>query len=242
MINVLVVEDDFFQSKQIVNFISKNNEIRLHSMAITGKEALDIINKEEVDLIILDLNLPDMTGLKILEIIEEKKLNIYMESIIIFSGEPELISKISNNPYIFTYINKMEGLSKVNESIIDFIKIKDLAYQEKIIKLKIKKEMNYLCFSLSHKGSVFLLESIYEIYKNKDSCNSNLNKDIYPVVAKKFKTNSHNVKCNIANAKNFMYYECKEEILLDYLGYSEIFKPKTKELIFEILNKIVQTS
>lgn len=62
MLKVLIVEDNIFQNKQITNYISQKNEnLKVYYIAYTYKEAISIIKKEIVDIIILDLNLPDIS-------------------------------------------------------------------------------------------------------------------------------------------------------------------------------------
>lgn len=74
MVNVLVVEDNFYQSKQIVNYILKRNEdIKLYALTYSGKEALEIIQEQKVDIILLDLKLKEMDGTVIIKEIENQK-------------------------------------------------------------------------------------------------------------------------------------------------------------------------
>ena len=67
MTNVLVVEDNFYQSKQIINYLSqRNKELKLYSMVYSGEEALEIIEEQKVDIIILDLKLKGMNGVDVI--------------------------------------------------------------------------------------------------------------------------------------------------------------------------------
>ena len=76
MVNVLVVEDNFYQSKQIVNYILKRNEdIKLYALTYSGKEALEIIQEQKVDIILLDLKLKEMDGTVIIKEIENQKIS-----------------------------------------------------------------------------------------------------------------------------------------------------------------------
>ena len=63
MVNILVVEDDVIQSKQIINYISqKNKNIKLYGMADSGEETLTLLLSGEIDIIILDLKLTGING------------------------------------------------------------------------------------------------------------------------------------------------------------------------------------
>lgn len=68
MQNLLIVEDNLIQSHFLVNSICKNiPNIRLYNIVSTGIEAIEIIKREKVDIIILDLKLPDMNGIDIIK-------------------------------------------------------------------------------------------------------------------------------------------------------------------------------
>ena len=80
-------------------------------------------------------------------------------------------------------------------------------------------------------------ESIALIYRNHDY-SENLNKNIYPVIAKKYNKTVNNVKCSITSATTSMFYDCDETRLKNYFNFYTVIKPKPKVVIHTILNKI----
>ena len=62
---LLVVEDDPKQQKSIGKLIG-NGDVKTQ-FASTGEQALQVLDKQEIDCIVLDLNLPDMTGFELLK-------------------------------------------------------------------------------------------------------------------------------------------------------------------------------
>ena len=70
MYNILVCDDD----KEIVNAIEIYLEKEGYKIykAYNGKEALDIINKVEVHLVILDIMMPELDGISVAENIEKR--------------------------------------------------------------------------------------------------------------------------------------------------------------------------
>jgi len=69
---ILVVEDE----KRIADFLSRGLEGAGYAvdLAPTGTSALDCIHSADYDLVVLDLMLPDMDGLQVLEKIRNRKL------------------------------------------------------------------------------------------------------------------------------------------------------------------------
>ncbi len=80
---ILLVEDDIMLNEMITEYITSTGHIIKN--AKTGAESLDILEKEKFDLLILDINLPDVDGFTILEKMHEQKRmipTIYISALI----------------------------------------------------------------------------------------------------------------------------------------------------------------
>ena len=95
--------------------------------------------------------------------------------------------------------------------------------------------MEYLHYNLSSIGTSYLIDTILIASKKKKI---NLETDIYKIIANKYSKSVNNIKWNIYNATNNMYYECKSEKLKEYFNLYNDTKPKVKMVISTILNKI----
>jgi len=71
-IQVLVVDDSGSMRRILKKFLM-NNGFQKIVEAKDGAEAVNIIEKESIGLIISDLNMPNMDGLKFLKIVKEEK-------------------------------------------------------------------------------------------------------------------------------------------------------------------------
>ena len=80
---ILLVEDDIMLNEMIAEYITSTGHI-IKSVK-TGTESLQILEKEKFDLLILDINLPDIDGFTILEKMHEQKRmipTIYISALI----------------------------------------------------------------------------------------------------------------------------------------------------------------
>lgn len=239
MFNFLIVEDNVLQCEQLVNFIStKVSNIRLYYMAHSAQEAIDIINKEIVDIILLDLKLPDMSGIEIINEIENNKIEKYINSIILITGESKMLFQVLNSPYINNYFVKPANLLEISNSINKIMEQKKLDNNANMILEKINNELSILNFNFSYVGTRYLKECIYELYIRKDENLANLSKEIYPIIAKKYNKSVNNIYSNIKQSIKIMYYDCDSIVLTHYFNYSYCVQPKAKEIIFTILNKL----
>ena len=71
MIRVLVVDDDFMVAKVHCGFVERVPGFVVAGTAHTGEEALLAVERLRPDLVLLDIYLPDMTGLEVLQRLRE---------------------------------------------------------------------------------------------------------------------------------------------------------------------------
>lgn len=156
-------------------------------------------------------------------------LRKYSDITMFINSDKEIISN-------FTYLNKIDNSDEIISKITKFL---NNSMMNCDLKLEIKSELRYLGYNPKYYGTKYLLEAIYILIENKIyNYNSNLEKKIYPIIAKKYGKTVNSIKCNIINATDIMIYECEEEKLLEYLGYYDFSKPGPKKIIESIILKI----
>jgi len=80
---ILLLEDDTMLNDMITDYLSSTGHVI--TSTTRGKECLDILENERFDLLILDINLPDIDGFTILETMHEQKRmipTIYISALI----------------------------------------------------------------------------------------------------------------------------------------------------------------
>jgi CheY-like chemotaxis protein len=71
---ILVAEDDEFSFELINIILSEAGATVLHAQ--DGKKAIDIFNSTHLDLLLLDIRLPELSGYEIVKTVREKNKNI----------------------------------------------------------------------------------------------------------------------------------------------------------------------
>lgn len=71
MIRVLVVDDDFMVARLHSSVVARQEGFEVAGIASTGKDALRAVAATRPDLLLLDIYLPDMTGLDVLSRLRE---------------------------------------------------------------------------------------------------------------------------------------------------------------------------
>ena len=236
MLNILIVEDDIHQLSQIVNTLSfKDYNLKIYCIASSGEEALSLIKTKDIDIIILDLKLSGMSGVDLIREIEHENLVQYKKSIIVISGDSILIQEIYNSYYVYTCLLKPFNTEELFSAIEQIITNR---VQYSNIKEKIRNELDKLQFNPIYDGTRYLEDCIFQIYVLGESNLDNLSQKVYPMLADKYNKTSGTIYGNIKQSINAMFYDCNEELLKDYFKYSFIVKPKPKEIIYAVLNRI----
>ncbi len=70
--DLLVVDDEEDQRELIRKFLRDLDDLRIHEAASFG-EAMDILGRENVSMVLLDINLPDKSGLELLKHLKEER-------------------------------------------------------------------------------------------------------------------------------------------------------------------------
>ena len=135
MVNVLIADDNLFYARNLMNFINKeNSNIKVIYITINGEETILKLNQEEnIDVILLDLKMPKLSGIEVLDMLAEEKKEKYKKSCIVISGEIDMISQIIQNEFVYSYILKTSDFTKIVNQINWLIEQKEAIKYDKYI-------------------------------------------------------------------------------------------------------------
>jgi signal transduction histidine kinase/DNA-binding response OmpR family regulator/CHASE3 domain sensor protein len=115
---ILLVEDDAYQSKYLGDFLAANDIFVLY--AYSGGEAKDILLKEQVDGIILDIRLSDMNGL---DFLDEIKKDPQLSALPVIVNTAEDLSQ-ADLARVMKYAHPVVmKTKKSNERLLDEVKL-----------------------------------------------------------------------------------------------------------------------
>ena len=179
----ILVVDDEKEIRELINIYLKNEGYNVF-MASNGIEAIKILEKNDMDLIILDIMMPVMDGIDTcIKIREEKNMPIIMLSaksedmdkiLGLTTGADdyltkpfnplELIARVKSQIRRYKRFNsppeKREGVIEIDELVID-TNTHEVKINNRDIKLT-PREFDILELLARNKGIVFSIEKIYE--------------------------------------------------------------------------------
>ena len=76
MIRLMIVDDHSLVREGLKQLLELDEDLRVVSQAADGKEGLRILEEDKPDVLLLDINLPNMNGLEMLEKIRTKNIDV----------------------------------------------------------------------------------------------------------------------------------------------------------------------
>lgn len=194
MYNILVVDDD----KEIVESIEiflRNEGYNVYK-AYNGVEALDVLVNKDVHLILMDIMMPKLDGIKAtIKIREEKNIPIILVSAKSEDTDKIMGLNIGADDYITKPFNLLELIARVKSNLRRYVTLgtynndsvtdkevlssgglelntstKEVKVDEQTIKVT-PIEFKILNLLLANKGRVFSIDEIYERVWNEESFN-----------------------------------------------------------------------
>ena len=150
---LLIAEDQSMLRDAMATLLLMEDSIDEVLQAKNGKEAIDVLVSSSVDVAILDIEMPEATGLEVLEFIRNKSINCKVIIVTTFKRAGYFERAIKNNvdAYVLkdrsidelmkTINNVLAGNKEYSPELMEniFNSHNPLTNQEKIILLKIKE-------------------------------------------------------------------------------------------------------
>ena len=128
--NILVVDDEKSMRESIHMLLREDYNIRL---AKSGKEAIEIIKNHSVDLVLLDIRLPEIDGIEILKIIKgiDDSIEVIMVTAVIMVKHA--VEAIRHGAY--DYITKPFDIDALQEQVEKVLEKRMLLQEDTMLSL-----------------------------------------------------------------------------------------------------------
>ncbi|MFK4291858.1 response regulator [Bacillus sp. RC250] len=168
--NVLIVDDHFVVREGLKLIIETSDSFQIIGEAANGEEALSFIEKKKPDVILMDLNMPKMSGLETIEALNEKQ-NHTPIIILTTYNEDELMLRgieLGAKGYLLKDTDR-ENLFRTLEAAIRGEILLQPNIMEKIVKYKRKEvHADKVAENNLTVKELFVLKAIARGYKNKE--------------------------------------------------------------------------
>ena len=262
-ITVLIADDNSEFSATLAGYINAEEDLELVGMARDGVDAFDMIKNLEPDIVLLDVIMPRLDGLGVLERLEENNIEKMPMCIMLSAVGQDKITQKAINLGAQYYIVKPFEISVLIKRIKDlkfFQPVQSkIPYTSREIKTsyieiapnekKNEENLEALVTNMIHeigvpahiKGYQYLREAIMMVVNDIDIINQ-ITKQLYPEIAQKYHTTPSRVERAIRHAIEVAWNRGKIENINTLFGvkvYSNNEKPTNGEFIALVADKML---
>lgn len=197
MIRLMIADDNKDLCLCLSNyFTTENGDIRIINMSVNGLQSITSYLELKPDVLLLDINMPGLSGIDVLDYLEEYDID-KKKNIIVFSNNySSLIYKIQNYHKIYSCHDKPYDFKKLLDDIIKIKKSSDDINAEKdIIDL-----LWHLKFNIYTKATSYLKDAIILAYNDEYYLYNT--DELMQEVSKKNNANKKTVRSSIDQSLN----------------------------------------
>lgn len=253
-LNVAVVDDNYVIREVLGEIINSDSELDLIGTAQDGEEGYQLIKEKQPDIVLLDIIMPKMDGLSVMEKINqdatmEKRPEIIIVSAIGNESIAENAFALGANYYIMKPFEKQKIIERIKSIRKTKLAVKsECLPKEYEIAPEPERNLEEDVTNIIHeigvpahiKGYQYLRDAIIMVVNDIEMLNS-ITKILYPTIAKKHQTTPSRVERAIRHAIEVAWSRGKMDTIDELFGYTvhnEKGKPTNSEFIALIADKI----
>ncbi len=256
---ILITDDNQEFCDILSKFLSKDDDFQVVGVARNGLEALDKIVEEEPDVLILDIIMPHLDGLGVLEKLNKLDLEKRPKVIILSAvGQDKITQKAIElgaeyyvvKPFDFnTFIKRLKQIVGAKDEIEitkknDYIKIPTASSANinttRNLEARITNVIHEIGVPAHIKGYIYLREAIAMVIEDMELLGA-VTKELYPNIASKFNTTPSRVERAIRHAIEVAWTRGKVDTIDKIFGYTvntNKGKPTNSEFIAMVADKL----
>lgn len=253
-VNVAIADDNERILDLLEEIINMDKELHVVGKAKNGEEMCQIIRNKQPDVVLLDLIMPKMDGLTVMEKInQDKNVQKRPDFIVVTAvgqeritedafnrGANYYIMKPFNNEMLLNRIKTVRRPVRSCEKRNDELSSQVPYIREGDLENRVTNLLHEIGISAHIKGYHYLRDSIIMAVQDMDVLNA-ITKVLYPTVAKRYQTTSSRVERAIRHAIEVAWNRGKLDTLDELFGYTVSTgkgKPTNSEFVALIADTI----
>jgi two-component system response regulator (stage 0 sporulation protein A) len=254
-IKIIVADDNRNLCQMLQNYLQDQEDLVIVGVANNGLEAWELIQTQEPDLIILDLVMPNLDGLGVLERINTRTTMTRPKIIMLTAfGQESLTHQamILGVDYFILKPFDLDILSKRIRSLTQDMQLSTPAHASSAtpivttvgsglnLNVEVTTMMHQIGIPAHVKGYQYIRDAILMVVEDVSLLGA-VTKELYPGIAKKFDTAPSRVERGIRHAIELAWERGHTDTLKRIFGYSmniERQKPTNSEFIALLADKL----
>ncbi len=249
MIKIAFADDNKIFCDSLKEYFSLHEGFQVCGTAYDGLSALDLIEKSSPDVVVLDMVMPNLDGLGVLEQIPTKKLARKPVTIMLTAFGNEQQTKRAVELGASYYIAKPFDLPLLEKRIKQVVfnntdsvvnSAFPLAEEPPNLELEVTRAIHAIGVPAHVKGYHYIRDAIIFVIKDINLLGA-ITKELYPLVGEKHNTTASRVERAIRHAIELAWDRGNVEVINKCFGYTinvERGKPTNSEFIALIADKL----
>ncbi len=260
--SILIADDNAEFARTLTNYIEKEEDMEVVGLAKDGNEAVKMIENIQPDIALIDVIMPHLDGLGVLEKVIESNISKKPTCIMLSAvGQDKITQRaleLGANYYVVKpfdinlLIKRMKEIKnyrgpqfktgmQIREVKTPYIEIRDDRKNEKDnLEALVTNVIHEVGVPAHIKGYQYLREAIMMVVNDIEVINQ-ITKQLYPDIAKKFNTTPSRVERAIRHAIEVAWGRGQTEVVESIFGYTVSAakgKPTNSEFIAMISDKL----
>jgi len=252
-IKVCIVDDNKELIHLLKEYIDEQNDMELIGVAYNGQDCLNMLKTTKPDVLLLDIIMPHLDGLAVLERLREEDNMPYVIMLTAF-GQEEVTKKAVDlgasyfvlKPFDMEHLGNQ--IRSVNKAGLTGTSTKTVMKSVMNNEEKKTRNLDASITSIIHeigvpahiKGYLYLREAISMVYNDIELLGS-ITKVLYPEIAKKYNTTASRVERAIRHAIEVAWSRGNIDSISNLFGYTVSMskaKPTNSEFIAMVADKL----
>ncbi len=255
-ISVLIVDDNVRTINMLEEIVKNTEEMTVVGKAENGLDALELIREKEPDVVLLDLIMPKLDGLGVLEKVKKSTDLAKVPAFIVISaiaqervtenafelGASYYILKPFDSNVVLNRIRQVKGrgVQKILDKRAGVVAVTEQMAKGHNLEADVTDIIHEIGVPAHIKGYQYLRDAIMMSVDDNEMLNS-ITKQLYPSIAKLHKTTPSRVERAIRHAIEVAWSRGKMDTINALFGYTVSYgkgKPTNSEFVALIADKI----
>ena len=255
-IQVVIADDNREFGDILCEYLNNQNDIEVIGVARDGLEAYDLITTKMPDIAVLDIIMPHLDGLGVLEKVNSSNLPRRPLFIILSAvgqdkitqralalGAEYYVVKPFDMEVLVSRIRQLKDISQIfpiKSGYVGEIRPPAYAPAQKNLEVEVTNIMHEIGVPAHIKGYQYLRDAIMMVVKDLDIINS-ITKQLYPTIAREYNTTPSRVERAIRHAIEVAWSRGQVDAIDSLFGYTVNIgkgKPTNSEFIAMVADKL----
>lgn len=255
-ISVLIADDNKEFCSILNDYLLNQKDIVVTGIAKDGREALELIQQKQPDLVVLDIIMPHLDGLGVLEKLNGMDLDKMPRVIVLSAVGQDKITQQAITLGADYYVVKPFDMDIFTKRIREMFSTQDVETKRRSVSTQVVQreaaatsrgpiDLETEITSIIHeigvpahiKGYMYLREAITMVVNDMELLSA-VTKELYPSIAKKYNTTASRVERAIRHAIEVAWGRGQVDAINKLFVHNEKGKPTNSEFIAIIADKL----